>query len=122
MLVLWQVRKRRLTTLQRGIKGVATGATTSKVLGMDYAVKTGLGIQTYSSGDLEIAVICGVNPLGDIMENGKIIAGAKDGNGEFIGAQQVLSSCCFNAFSISNTTIGCILLQTQNLRELKQIY
>ncbi|HQC55303.1 MAG TPA: P1 family peptidase [Clostridia bacterium] len=93
----------------RGIKGVATGATASKVLGMDYAVKTGLGIQTYSSGDLEIAVICGVNPLGDIVENGKIIAGAKDGNGEFIGAQQVFSSCCFNAFSISNTTIGCII-------------
>lgn len=92
----------------RGLIGVSTGTTASKIAGSKYAVKTQLGLLTYSTDNLQIAIILGVNPLGDIIRNGKIIAGAKDSEGKFISAEKVLfSSKC--DFSLTNTTIGCIL-------------
>lgn len=88
--------------------GVASGATVSKALGMDYAVKTGLGICTHVFGGIEIAVIVGVNALGDIVDGGKIIAGAKNESGEFVDTAKLLSLGNINVNN-ANTTIGCII-------------
>ena len=50
-----------------GATGAAAGATVSKLLGQDYAVKTSLGIATYSLNGIEIAAISVVNALGDVI-------------------------------------------------------
>ncbi len=92
----------------RGEIGGATGATVSKALGMDTAVKTALGIQTYQMNGLEIAVFSVVNALGDITENGKIIAGALTPDGEPIGMRRVMTMSSVD-LKPQNTTITCIL-------------
>ncbi len=95
---------------ERGFIGGASGATVSKALGMPSAVKTSLGIQTYSMNGLEIAVIMVVNALGDIVKNGNIIAGATDGKGEFISMKRIFTMGNLeNEPKCANTTIGCIL-------------
>lgn len=88
--------------------GGAAGATVSKVLGMDSAVKTSLGVATYALNGLEIAVISVVNALGDIVEDGKIIAGAQDENGEFIDCARIMTAGTL-PLKNTNTTISCIL-------------
>lgn len=93
---------------KKGLFGAATGATASKVLGSDYAVKTELGVQTYSCNQLEVAVVVAVNPLGDIVKNGEIIAGAKDPDGNFLDVKRVMSAGGIE-YKNSNTTIGCII-------------
>lgn len=93
---------------ESGVIGGATGATVSKVLGMDSAVKTSLGVAKYSLNGLEIAVISVVNALGDIVEDGKIIAGAKDENDEFIDCARIMTAGTL-PIKNSNTTISCIL-------------
>lgn len=97
-----------VNNFKKGLLGAATGATASKVLGMEYAIKTELGVQTYSSNKLEIAIIVAVNPLGDIVRNGEIIAGAKDPSGNFLDVKRVMSAGGVE-YKNSNTTIGCIL-------------
>ncbi len=99
-----------VNNFQKGIIGGATGATVSKALGMDSAVKTGLGVQTYCMNGLEIAVIMLVNALGDVVKDGKIIAGATDENGEFISMKRIFTLGGLGSEpKCANTTIGCII-------------
>lgn len=92
-----------------GAIGGAAGATVSKMLGMDYAVKTSLGIATYSLNGLEMAVISVVNALGDVIgEDGKIIAGAKAPDGNFVSMQNIMSAGGVEPKAV-NTTISCIM-------------
>jgi L-aminopeptidase/D-esterase len=88
--------------------GAATGATISKLCGMDCAAKTSLGIQTYSLNGLEIAVVVAVNALGDIVKEGQIIAGAMTEEGSFIDCTKIMSTATLE-LNNSNTTIGCVL-------------
>ncbi|MEG1609098.1 MAG: P1 family peptidase, partial [Clostridia bacterium] len=92
---------------EKGEIGVACGTTISKVLGMNGAVKTGLGIQTFKFGDVEVGVIVGVNAIGDIVQNGKIVAGATFEDGSFVDCQKIMSAGSIDACN-SNTTIGCV--------------
>ena len=94
---------------EKGVIGGASGATASKLLGMPSAIKTALGIQTYSINNLQIAVIMLVNALGDIVKNGKIIAGALDPNGEPISMKKIFTMGGIEEPRSANTTIGCIL-------------
>ena len=93
---------------ERGAIGGAAGATISKLCGMECAVKTALGVQTYAMNGLEIAVFSVVNALGDIIENGRIIAGAKAPDGEFIGMKKIMTMASVEP-KYANTTITCIL-------------
>ena len=92
----------------RGGIGAAAGATISKALGMSTAVKTSLGVQTYAMNGLEIAVFSVVNALGDVVENGKIIAGAMTEDGKPVGMRRVMTMSSIDP-KPSNTTITCIL-------------
>ncbi len=93
-----------------GIIGVGGGSTASKVLGMASAVKTGIGVATYEMNGTEIAVIIGVNPLGDIVKNGKIISGAKAEDGTYLDCCKVMSCGGMTTEPTNtNTTIGCII-------------
>ena len=75
---------------------------------MSTAVKTSLGVQTYAMNGLEIAVFSVVNALGDVVENGKIIAGAMTEDGKPVGMRRVMTMSSIDP-KPSNTTITCIL-------------
>lgn len=94
---------------ERGVIGGASGATISKLLGMPTAIKTSLGVQTYSINGLEIAVIMLVNALGDVIKDGKIIAGALDPNGKPISMKKIFTMGGIDEPKCANTTIGCII-------------
>lgn len=92
-----------------GATGGAAGATVSKLLGQDYAVKTELGVATYSLNGIEIAVISVVNALGDVIgADGGIIAGAKASDGSFVDMQKIMSAGGVEP-KATNTTVSCIL-------------
>jgi L-aminopeptidase/D-esterase-like protein len=64
-----------------GSVGAGTGATVGKILGINNAVKSGLG--TYScqvAGDIVVAALVVANAVGDVVDfrTGKIIAGPRD--------------------------------------------
>ncbi|MCL2021044.1 MAG: P1 family peptidase [Betaproteobacteria bacterium] len=93
---------------ETGSIGAGTGATISKVMGREHAVKAGIGIALYAADGLEIAVIVAVNAVGDIVKNGEIIAGAKHANGEFVDCRHVFANSPL-VLGHENTTIGCVL-------------
>ncbi|MDR0751516.1 MAG: P1 family peptidase [Christensenellaceae bacterium] len=105
---------------QVGAVGAGTGATVSKVFGMESAIKSGLGISLFSFNGLEIAVITAVNALGDIVKDGKIILGAKDANHQYIDCKSILSAGSIT-FPTQNTTIGCVLTNAIITKEQSNI-
>jgi L-aminopeptidase/D-esterase-like protein len=61
-----------------GAVGAGTGATVGKVLGMKHAMKSGLGSWTVElGGGLLVSALATVNAVGDVVEDGKIVAGAR---------------------------------------------
>jgi L-aminopeptidase/D-esterase-like protein len=66
----------------QGSIGAGTGATVGKWSGIPNAMKGGLGISTISFEDIFIRAVSIVNAVGDVIdENGKIVAGALDAEG-----------------------------------------
>ena len=92
-----------------GNHGAGTGASVGKYLGMDHAMKSGIGSCAVSIGELKIAAVAVVNALGDIYDHktGEKIAGvtgekcAKDILYDNLEPKE-------NKF-VQNTTIGAIL-------------
>ena len=61
-----------------GNVGAGTGATIGKIFGMKQAMKGGIGSASVTLGSgVIVAALVALNPLGDVIENGKIIAGAR---------------------------------------------
>lgn len=93
--------------------GAGTGATVGKFLGIERAMKGGLGSYAIQIGDLKVGAIVAVNALGDIIdpETGKILAGLLDEDKKkLIGTENVMTkkySEKKNIFS-GNTTIGVV--------------
>lgn len=98
----------RADNFSGGSVGGGTGATVGKMMGMDFCQKSGVGTAVYAEDGLEIAVIVVVNALGDVVDNGKIIAGFRGLDGEFADSAKTLAAASL-ALSDSNTTIGCVL-------------
>ena len=93
--------------------GAGTGATVGKFLGVDRAMKGGLGSFALQIGDLKVGAIVAVNCLGDVIdpETGEILAGLLDEQGTtLVGTENILAqkySEKKNLFS-GNTTIGVV--------------
>ena len=93
--------------------GAGTGATIGKVLGLERAMKGGLGSCAFQIGDLQVGAIVAVNCLGDVIdpETGEILAGLLDEDGKtLIGTENILVENYDdkkNIFS-GNTTIGVV--------------
>ncbi len=51
-----------------GSIGAGTGATVGKILGMERAIKSGLGCFALQTGDLKVGALVAVNCLGDILD------------------------------------------------------
>jgi len=63
-----------------GAVGAGTGATVGKLLGMDHAMKSGLGTASIEMhGGVVVSALVVVNALGDVVDpkNGSVVAGAR---------------------------------------------
>ena len=64
--------------VEQGSVGAGTGATVGKLLGIEQAMKGGVGSASSISGDLIVGALVVVNAYGDVIdEDGKVLAGAR---------------------------------------------
>lgn len=107
---------------RQGIIGAGTGATVGKALGMDFAMKSGLGSATITIRNLKISALVALNAMGDIFdyEKGKQIAGIRKDK-QFIATLDVFKESAIKAGNL-NTTIGIIatnaILDKKKLKKL----
>lgn len=95
---------------KQGNVGAGTGATVGKLLGPDFAMKSGLGIYALQLGELKVGAVVSVNACGDVIdfETGKIIAGLLDDSVKsFRDSEQTLYKLA--EMPAGNTTIGVIV-------------
>lgn len=96
-----------------GDEGAGTGATVGKILGMERASNSGLGIFAVRLGELEVAAIVAVNALGDVFDpsSGKQIAGLRSEDGKsFSETKNELYKIAKRTDLFSgNTTIGAVI-------------
>ena len=104
----------------QGSIGAGTGATVGKMLGMDHAMKGGIGSTSLSlGGGLTVGAIVAVNAIGGVYEasTGRVMAGPRAENGSTIlDAMEVAISPptvspaieARQPVSASNTTIGVV--------------
>ncbi len=68
--------------------GAGSGVTAGKWAGLNFAMKSGLGVAQITNGPLEFLAITVVNAVGDVVDNqGRILAGALNSNGRFLAAE-----------------------------------
>lgn len=94
-----------------GSVGGGTGASVGKLMGMERAQKSGIGIYAVETGGLKVGAVVIVNAFGDVFDNkGNKIAGLKDDKGNFIDfkAEMYKSLEPKNQFT-GNTTIGAVI-------------
>jgi L-aminopeptidase/D-esterase-like protein len=66
---------------QEGNAGAGMGCTVGKILGPGQAMKGGIGTASADlGGGVVVGAIVAVNAFGDVIENGKIVAGARSKN------------------------------------------
>jgi len=97
-----------------GSVGAGAGATVGKMLGVDRAMKGGLGTASLSvPGGLIVAALVVVNALGDVVdpETGHLVAGARTADGHGLeGAAAALRAgrCSALPTAGSSTTLGVV--------------
>ncbi|SFA83575.1 L-aminopeptidase/D-esterase [Acetitomaculum ruminis DSM 5522] len=94
--------------------GAGCGASVGKIMGMDFAMKSGIGSYAISIGDFKIGAIVCLNALGDIFdyEKGEKIAGLlREDKKSFRSTLDIMCSSLEvkeNKF-VGNTTIACVI-------------
>lgn len=98
-----------------GNVGAGAGATVGKLLGMDRAMKGGVGSASVRVGELVVAALAAVNCIGDVRdpETDAILAGARDKKGTgFANLREVLRSRLLEGPGFSgestNTTLAVV--------------
>jgi len=98
-----------------GCVGAGTGATVGKILGIERAVKSGIGTASCKIGDdIIVAALVAVNAVGDIIDHktGKILAGPRnEQNNGFTSTVELLTGGAFTYkrdLLASNTTLGVV--------------
>jgi L-aminopeptidase/D-esterase-like protein len=95
-----------------GCVGAGTGAVVGKVLGLERAVKSGLGTASQKmAGDIVVAALIVVNAIGDVIKpgTGEILAGPRkpDGSG-FLSTSELWEGQSKGAVPPFNTVIGVV--------------
>ncbi len=105
--------------VQQGSIGAGIGATVGKVLGMQHCRKGGVGTASVrlAGGAVVGALVC-VNAFGDVVENGRVLAGAHK-NGKYVGTAEYLieHKVDTRGFENRNTTIGIVATDAALLRD-----
>jgi len=100
-----------------GCVGAGTGATVGKSLGVERAVKSGLGTASQRiAGDIVVAALMVVNAVGDVIEpgTGKILAGPrKSDESGFLSTSQLWKGEFKEAIPPFNTIIGVVATDTK---------
>lgn len=99
------------TTLKQGNYGAGCGATVGKIRGPEFVTKSGIGSYSIKlDNGIVVSALVAVNALGDVYENGSVIAGAlNDNKTEFLNSYNLMKQgVTKGGFSIDNTTIGII--------------
>jgi L-aminopeptidase/D-esterase-like protein len=95
-----------------GCVGAGTGATVGKLLGMEQATKSGLGMASQQLTDsVVVAALMVVNAIGDIVEptTGKILAGPRNPQGKgFLSSSELWKRGIRKQFPPFNTVIGVV--------------
>lgn len=104
---------------REGNHGAGTGATVGKILGMEHAMKAGIGCAAFQAGDLQVGALTAVNAAGNIVnpENGAFVAGIHEADGTMIDAEEAL--CALSAGSLrfhENTTLTVLLTNGKFLK------
>lgn len=100
--------------ISEGCVGAGTGATVGKLRGVNFAMKSGLGIYALAVGKLKVGAVVAVNALGNVIDvdTGQALAGLLNQEGTEIistrGAMYEMVAETINVFS-GNTTIGCVI-------------
>ncbi len=99
---------------EQGSVGAGTGATVGKAAGVQRAMKGGVGCAVTLTATASVAAIAVVNALGDVRDaSGRIIAGARADDGDFIDLERMLAmggrpETRFGAPGVGNTTLGVV--------------
>lgn len=105
---------------ETGDVGAATGATVGKLFGMQNCDKSGVGYFETEVCGVKLAAVMIVNAFGDvidIMQGGKVIAGAKKDGKHVNTSQFILQNACTDLPKGTNTTIGCVMTDAKLTRE-----
>jgi L-aminopeptidase/D-esterase-like protein len=110
--------------IPEGCIGAGTGATVGKILGIERAVKSGLGTASCKIGDeIIVAALVVVNAIGDIIDHrtGKTIAGPRnEQNDGFCSTADLLTGGAFtykrNPLA-TNTTLGVVATNASLTKE-----
>lgn len=106
-------RNAKSSPVQEGNIGAGTGATVGKVMGMNRAMKGGLGSFAMSlPGGVIIAALSIPNAIGDVIDprTGSILAGTRgERKGEFLDSSKLLrEQSSLTIFPGTNTTLGVV--------------
>lgn len=103
----------QLNNYHDGNYGAGTGASVGKMLGMDFAMKTGVGSYALQIGELKIGAIVALNALGDIYDEGHLkIAGVLGSDKTKLGSIDNLIAQSYEVIDnkfVGNTTLGVVL-------------
>ncbi|MDL5034188.1 P1 family peptidase [Pelomonas sp. APW6] len=80
------------TTAERGSVGAGAGATVGKLLGPQWAMKSGLGMASLRVGGTALSALAAVNAVGDVLDpaTGSIVAGARGADGRLRNTARAL--------------------------------
>lgn len=95
-----------------GNVGAGTGASVGKALGMECAMKTGLGSCAFEIGPLQVGAIAAVNAAGDVYfpNSQERIAGIYDAKTKSpVSTEDAVLLMAAQMLEKTNTTIGCII-------------
>jgi L-aminopeptidase/D-esterase-like protein len=105
-----------------GSVGVGTGATVGKFLGVEHAVKGGVGTAAaVIAGGATVAALTVVNAVGDVVDpgSGQIVAGARtpDGAGWLDAGSAVAGSLDSSIFALASTTLAVVATDAELTKE-----
>lgn len=96
------------TTVAEGSVGAGTGATVGKALGIEHAMKGGVGTWAEHAGALVVGALAVVNAYGDVVDGrGQVLAGARR-DGTFVDARAVLAAGTPPERRFGNTTLTVV--------------
>jgi L-aminopeptidase/D-esterase-like protein len=103
-----------------GSIGAGTGATVGKWAGISGGMKGGLGLASSEHQGAWVTALSVVNAVGDIVnENGKIIAGALDDEGNFVAEKLNNNRWSKPEMGFSENTVICALLTNVKMTKLE---
>jgi L-aminopeptidase/D-esterase-like protein len=98
--------------IAEGSVGAGAGATVGKLFGLQLAMKSGIGTASWTAPQtgLTVGALVAVNAAGDVLHEGRIIAGARniDGPGFLDSMAQLMKGAGQPAKPGGNTTLGLV--------------